>query len=79
MAVLQLLSAEVGRTHASSVMPVVRSRSAASATVTMSFVPSKLSAPPFLPAAVQLAPETIPEWPLPVASDAVEPAASSNP
>ena len=39
----------VGRTQASSVMPVVRSSESASATVTQSLTPSKLSAPPNLP------------------------------
>ena len=45
----------VGSTHASSVMPVVRRRSGASAIVTQSFLPSNFSALPCLPLVVQVA------------------------
>ena len=55
MTVLQSLI-DVGFTHAESVMPYVRSSDAESATSTRSFVPSNESAPPYFPAAVQVAP-----------------------
>ena len=42
----QLLGTAAGLTHASSVIDVVRSSDAASATVTRSLVPSKRKAPP---------------------------------
>ena len=58
----------VGNTHASNVIPVVRSRSLASATVTQLFVPLNKTALPYLPAGVHVALETVPVWPLPVAS-----------
>src|SRR5215207_6252443 len=62
--VRQVLLAD-GRTQASSVMPVVKSSEPESATVTRSSVPSNVSAPPDLPEAVQVAPEMLPELPLP--------------
>ena len=43
--------AAIGRTHASTVIPLDRSSDAASATVTQSFTPSKLNADPNRPAA----------------------------
>jgi hypothetical protein len=76
--VSQPLMAE-GRTHASTVMPVVRSREAASATVTQSLTPSNDRAPPYLPAAVQAAPETVPALELPEPSAAVVPVVSLKP
>ena len=68
-----------GLTHASSVMPVVRSSDVWSGTVTQSFVPSKLSAPPKRPAAARVAPLIVPWLPRPDASAAWGPLASSNP
>jgi hypothetical protein len=68
----------VGFTHASSVIPVVRSSDAASAIVTQSSSPSNASAPPARPVA-RVAPEIVPGLPLPDASVAVVPDASSNP
>src|SRR5215207_11563486 len=59
-------------------MPAESRRSAASATVTRSLTPSKLSAPPNLPPGTQAGPETVPVCPLPLASAADVPAASSN-
>src|SRR2546423_1177145 len=64
----------VGCTHASSVMPVVRSRLFASGTVTQLLVPLKLSAPPNLPAAVCVAPVIAPALPWPEESAAGVPA-----
>ena len=52
-----------GRTHASSVIPVVRSSELASGTVTQSLTPSKLNADPNRPAALHTAPETEPHSP----------------
>ncbi|MEA2129081.1 MAG: hypothetical protein QOJ85_1972 [Solirubrobacteraceae bacterium] len=69
----------VGLTHASSVMPVVRSSDAASATVTRSLTPSKLSALPNLPVVVRSGPLIVPALDCPEASAAVVPAVSSNP
>ena len=69
----------VGRTQASSVMPVVRSSESASATVTQSLMPLKLSAPPNLPPRVRVAPLIVPVLPRPDPSVAVVPDASSKP
>ena len=68
----------VGRTHASTVMPVLRSSEAVSGTVTQSLVPSNESAPLFLPDVVQVAPETAPSLPLPDASATSDPDPASN-
>src|SRR5215471_9989101 len=68
----------VRRTHASSVIADVRSKEAASGTVTREFVPLKLSAPPFLPAVDQVVFATVPPFPVPEASATVVPAPSSN-
>src|SRR4029453_15773596 len=68
--VCQSAPAPVGLTQAESVIPLLKSRSLASATVTQSLTPSKESAPPFLPAADHVAPEIVPVFPLPVASPA---------
>jgi hypothetical protein len=59
-------------------MPVPRSRLAASATVTQSFVPSKLSAPPNRPVVVHVAPVIVPVWALPEESPTAVPAPSSK-
>ena len=75
--VRQALSPRVGRTQASRVMPVFRSSVAASATVTQSLTPSKLSALPFFPV-VQVAPEMVPALPLPERSASVVPEPASN-
>src|SRR4051812_17886584 len=68
-----------GRTQASSVMPSVRSRSAAPATVTHALVPLNDSAEPNLPAAVHVALLIVPGWALPRASTAVVPEPSLKP
>src|SRR5688572_26886194 len=68
----------VGLTQAESVIPLVRSRSFASAMVTQSLTPSNESAPPFLPVADHVAPVIVPVCPLPVASAAVGPVPASN-
>ena len=57
-----------GFTHASSVIPVVRSSDAASATVTHALVPLNESAEPNLPDAVHVALEIVPVLPCPDAS-----------
>ena len=77
MALCHPLSA-VGLIHASSVMPVVRSRELASLTDTQSSMPSNESACPKRPA-VQMAPEIVPVLPLPEMSVAVVPLPSLNP
>src|ERR687888_506106 len=69
----------VGRTQASIVMPVVRSSTSASATVTQSLTPSKLRAPPNLPAVFHVGPFSVPVLPRPDASAAVVPDVSSKP
>ncbi len=69
----------VGRTHASSVMPVVRSSESASGTVTQSLMPSKLSAPPKRPPVLRVGPLSVPVLPRPDASAVVVPDASSKP
>src|SRR5262245_37048337 len=65
--------AALGRTQASRVMPVVRSRALLSATVTQSLTPSKDSAWPKRPLAFQVAPLMVPLRPLPVRSPRVVP------
>src|SRR6476620_7083995 len=79
MTVRQSAPTAVGWTHASSVMPVVRSRLFASGTVTQLLVPLKLSAPPNLPAALCVAPVIVPVLLWPEASAAVVPVVSSKP
>src|SRR3954447_1497537 len=69
----------VGRTQASSVIPLVRSSEFASATVTRLFDPLKESAPPNLPAVVRVAPVIAPGLLEPELSVAVVPVASSKP
>ena len=54
-------------------MPVVRSRSGTSVMVTQSLTPSNVSAPPYFPEPVQVAPEIVPVCPLPDASATVDP------
>ena len=75
----QLFGATSGLTQASSVMPVVRSSTFASLTVTRSFVPSKFRAAPYRPLADHAAPEMAPLLPLPVRSAVDTPASSSKP
>ena len=69
----------MGLTHASIVMPVVRSSEALSLTVTELFVPLNDRAPPNLPSALHVAPEVEPVLPVPDASAAVVPAPSLKP
>src|SRR5689334_11200090 len=70
--------AEVGRTQASSVSALVRSSDFDSGIVTRLDVPLNESAEPNLPAAVQVAPSSVPLFPLPEASPAEVPPFSSN-
>src|SRR6516164_4813260 len=63
----------VGLTHASSVIPVVRSSDGASLTTTVELVPLNLRASPYLPAVVQVALERVPVLPLPEPSAVVVP------
>ena len=79
MTVRHAVPTAVGRTQPSSVMPVVRSSESASATVTQSLMPSKLSAPPNLPAALRTAPLIVPVLPRPEASAVVVALVSSKP
>src|SRR5262245_22393190 len=62
-----------GFTHASRVMAPDRSSELASLTVTQSLTPSNDSAPPYLPPAVQAAPESVPLFPWLLESAAVVP------
>src|SRR5919108_3344029 len=71
--VRQRLPSALGRTHASSVIALVRSRSSASAIRTESLTPSNDSAPAFFPAADHVGPLSVPVWPLPVTSWSVVP------
>src|SRR4051812_552786 len=68
----------VGLSHASSVIPVVRSSEDESRTVTQAFVPLKDSAPPYLPAAVQVALASVPLLFLPDVSFTAVPDPSLN-
>jgi len=68
----------LGRTHASSVIPFVRSSEDVSAIVTRDDVPLKLSAFPYFPAVVHVAPLNVPVFPLPDPSPAVVPSPSSK-
>src|SRR3974390_291772 len=68
-----------GFTHASSVIPVVRSSDAESLTVTSALVPSNTRALPYMPEVVQVAPLTVPLFPFPDVSNTVVPAPSLNP
>src|SRR3954453_1424565 len=76
--VRHVLPSELGRTHASTVIPVVRSRSLASAIETTSLIPSNDSAPPVLPAAFQVGPLIVPGWFLPDTSASVVPLPASK-
>src|SRR5882672_412179 len=69
----------VGYSQASSVMPVVRSKSGASLIVTQLFMPLKDRAVPALPVVTQEAPVITPLLPLPDASLTVAPLPSLNP
>jgi len=69
--VRQLPETEVGLTQPISVIPVVRSSEFESATVTQSLTPSKVTAPPYLPATVATAPESVPLLLLPETSATV--------
>ena len=68
MTLRQLVPSAVGNTHASSVIPFVRSRRAVSLTVTRLLVPLKVRALPNRPWVVQLAPVMAPVCPFPEAS-----------
>src|SRR5215831_151343 len=68
----------LGCTHASSVIPVVRSSEFESGTVTLSLTPSNERALPCLPPALQTAPETVPLFAEPEASATVDPVPSSK-
>src|SRR5688572_10691045 len=78
-AVRHALPSAVGRTHASSVIVFVRSRLFASATVTRSLTPSKVSALRNRPAVVQAGPLTVPVLPVPELSNADVPTPASKP
>src|SRR5262245_40198503 len=71
-------STTVGRTHASSVIAVVRCNDAASAIVTSALTPLNESAPPCLPSLVHVALTIVPLLPLPDQSIAWLPAAVSK-
>src|SRR3954469_4588563 len=68
-----------GRTQASSVIALVRSRLLASGTLTWSLTPSKDSAEPNLPVSERVGPLIVPTLPVPEASVAVVPVVSSKP
>ena len=67
-----------GLTQAASVIPVVEVERAESATVTMSFVPSKLRALPTRPLVTRVAPEMVPGFERPELSNATLPEVSSK-
>src|ERR1700754_1766312 len=75
--VRQVPASAVGRTHASSVIPVVRSSEAASLIETRWVPAVKLSAEPNLPAADHVAPVIVPVLPLPERSASVVPLPAS--
>src|SRR5262245_61089799 len=66
--------ADVGKTHASRVIPTVKSSKLLSAIVTRLPVPLNDSALPYRPAVVQVAPVMVPVFPLPDTSATVGPA-----
>jgi len=68
----------LGLTHASSVIPVVKSSDGESLTLTKLLEPLKATAPPNRPAGDQVAPERVPGL-IPVASVAVVPLPCSKP
>ncbi len=68
-----------GCTHASSVIPVVRSSEFESGTVTQSFAPSKRRAWPKRPIGTRTGPPSVPWLPVPDESTACVPLASSKP
>src|SRR3712207_1890995 len=76
--VFQAVPRAVGRTHASSVIPEVRSSDAESRTPTRSLTPSNDNAPPNRPAAVHAGPFRVPWFPLPLRSPSCVPFPSSN-
>ena len=67
-----------GSTHASNVIALDRCNEAESGTVTRELDPLKLSAPPYLPVATQVAFAIVPLLPFPDASATVDPDPSSN-
>ena len=69
----------MGLTQASRVRAPVRSREAASATVTQALTPLNDRAPPYFPEADQVAFDRVPVFPRPLASAAVVPDPSLNP
>ena len=68
-----------GLTHASSVIPVVRSSEGESLTLTRSSIPSNDSARPKRPAVVRVAPAIVPALPAGELSATLVPLASSKP
>src|SRR3989442_1171153 len=74
----QAVPSALGLTHASRVIPVVRSSEAESGIVTRLDVPLNESAPPKWPALDQDVVETLPALPVPEASATVVPLPSSN-
>src|SRR5262249_42234895 len=76
MMTLRQPDSAVGRTHASSVMPVVRSSVFESAMFTRLEGPLNVRAWPYFPARVQVAPDTVPVLPLPDLSFRVVPVPS---
>src|SRR6266550_2512223 len=71
---------ELGFTHASSVIPLVRRSAATSLIVTQLLAPLKSNAPPIpVRPCVQVAPVIVPVLPLPEMSLAIEPEPSLNP
>src|SRR3974390_186690 len=69
----------VGSTHASKVIAVVNCSDAALPIVTTALEPLNVSALPYLPELLQIAPLTVPLFPLPDASLTVVPLPSLNP
>ena len=78
MIVCQSAPAPLGRTQADRVIPFVRSRSFASATVTQSLTPSKESAPPFWPVATRPHRRSCPCAPSPSHPPTIVPVPASN-
>src|SRR5918995_2373242 len=68
-----------GRTQPSIVMPLVRSSEFESGTLTYALLPLNESAPPYLPAADQVAFVSVPVLPVPDWSTAVVPLPASSP
>src|SRR4051812_11594074 len=78
-AIVRHAESSVGRTHASTVSALVKSREPASGTTTLLLLPLNARAEPYLPALAHVAPDSVPVLVCPELSVAVVPLPSSKP